>query len=990
MESTQTNPNNLYQTQPNPTPPMPSTHVAFILDNSGSMYHAEHFFGASRHVPIIASLPESLIALRKDLTQQQISSSFHVFSEEAISGSDLQKLLAAQTPRGTNIAAGFEAMIRSKSTEGSERVVVVFVSDGDDTTGAAGKQRCRRLSPLPMPSTLLTVAVGKNFPTSTVLNSLYGTFSTSGDASLPLVFPIDPYADASAEVMEWIRSQLLETILEIASGVPRKKVSVEDLTGMGNQDIFAQCKRWYNECTVQAFLPGRGFSEKVAIVQDCRSKLAAADELMRKGTATVKPLLTSNLRKQLSVYHLTGIREKLNTMLAQLNKGRLFEDLDDKQKKEFLEYGNVAGRLLPKAVKYHGANTDTTIDSLSRMLKSYERCDFDDSVVDSIHLCSLSEILLDAKANTDLFDGMRSMADILKAIAFIGRAVRLFPVPDCAQINPWLIRVKDLPCTLKYVNTHDLYCTGGGKLAVRDETINSLLLLGGDPACPGIHTHVQTFTATGNWLCYHNDARLAMVAAILVHVLQGEGLAEWKKDELALLRSVVALHTPENSKWWHSYCEQLATQPQLCLVTESPHLPASIRCQGLNKFILAVWCAIDCGRRFDYLQLRGLFQAFVVELLGRAKADLKECLAVHIAAQLPGSGALIEGPWTAVVDSLRATAGKPAGVRQCMRIFETEVQGLLKRADKGEPSVRIIPGCLDEVQYFGLTLQHATCIFANLASIAGIAEDDRSEYWPPLSEDEFIRALLIVHRHPGSHARNTTTENLSEVPMKQIKELAMASLAEDAERQLKLSLLAQGRQRIESYLQMRHIGLPCMLPAEYMQRYRDETARDIARDYLVDPITGLSAVACCYPACDRYLHIPSDLTEKQCRSSLKTHLRECCKFSIPGFHKCVMQHTDATASDILKRVIAGECLKQPFTSRHFGSDAHSDTNLSLLRQQQKTKYRHAVESLTAGDSIVLYHLIEQMQDAVAVKSWSYDSFRQTFDALYTRMRLCEA
>jgi hypothetical protein len=801
-----------------------------------------------------------------------------------------------------------------------------------------------------------------------------------------LVFPIDPYAEDSAEVMEWIKSQLLEAILEIASGIPRKRVSVDDLKGMCNQEIFAQCKRWYNECAVQAFLPGRALSEKVAVVQDCRSKLAAADELMRKGVATVKPLLTSNLRKQLSVYHLTGIREKLNTMLAQLNKGRLFDDLDDKQKKEYLEYGNVAGRMLPKAVKYHGANTDTTIDSLSRMLKGYERCDFDDSVVDSIHLCSISEILLDAKANTDLFDGMRSMADILKAIAFIGRAVRLHPVPDCAQINPWLIRVKDLPCTLKYVNTHDLYCTGGGKLTVRDETINSLLLLGGDPACPGVHTHVQTFTATGNWLCYHNDARLAMVAAILVHVLQGEGLAEWKKDELALLRSVVALHTPENSKWWHSYCEQLATQPRLCLVTESPHLPASIRCQGLNKFILAVWCAIDSGRRFHYLELRALFLAFIVELLGRARAELKDFLTVQLPTQLAGTKALIEGPWNAVLDKLMSTRGKPSSVQHCMRIFETEVCATMKLVNKGEPSVGVVSRGLDELQYFGLSLQHATCIFSNLASMAGIAEDWRAEYWPPPSEDELMRALLIVHEHPGSHARNLAdAHKLMDVPMSSIKRLAVSSLADAAERQLKLSLLAQGRQRVYSYLQMRHTGLPCTLPKEYMSLYHIESGRDIAKDFLVDPVTGLSAVACCFPACDQYLHIPGGLTEKQRRSALKAHLTECCKYSIPGFHKCVMQHADAKASDVLKRVIAGECLKQPFTSRHFGSEAQDDTNLPLLKQQQKAKYRNAVEALTAGDSIVLYHLIEQMQDTLAVKAWSYDAFRQTFDARYAQM-----
>jgi hypothetical protein len=142
------------------------------------------------------------------------------------------------------------------------------------------------------------------------------------------------------------------------------------------------------------------------------------------------------------------------------------------------------------------------------------------------------EILLDAKANTDLFEGMLSMADILKAIAFIGLSFQLAqPVPDCLQMNQWLVTVVKLQCTLKYVNMHYLFAsplveTGQRRIVLRDETIDSLLILFGDPDCPGVPTHVQTFATTRNWLCYHNDARLAMAAAILVHLLGGSAPLE--------------------------------------------------------------------------------------------------------------------------------------------------------------------------------------------------------------------------------------------------------------------------------------------------------------------------------------------------------------------------------------------------------------------------------------------------------------------------------
>ncbi len=74
--------------------------------------------------------------------------------------------------------------------------------------------------------------------------------------------------------MAWIKEQLLEIIVEVASGEPRRPVQPVDLAGRPNYEVFAQCKRWYNECTIQALLPGRSVADKIAAVQDCKAKLA--------------------------------------------------------------------------------------------------------------------------------------------------------------------------------------------------------------------------------------------------------------------------------------------------------------------------------------------------------------------------------------------------------------------------------------------------------------------------------------------------------------------------------------------------------------------------------------------------------------------------------------------------------------------------------------------------------------------------------------------
>ena len=113
--------------------------------------------------------------------------------------------------------------------------------------------------------------------------------------------------------------------------------------------------------------------------------------------------------------------------------------------------------------------------------------------------------------------------------------------------------------------------------------------------------------------------------------------------------------------------------------------------------------------------------------------------------------------------------------------------------------------------------------------------------------------------------------------------------------------------------------------------------------------TGLSAVACCHPACDAYLNTPSGLTEKQQRSALKAHLAECCKYTIPGFHKCVAQHAAGNTSEVLAKVVNGECLKPPVPSRSFGAAPYESARLALLQRKQQASYRRSLEAYTAGD-----------------------------------------
>jgi hypothetical protein len=832
-----------------------------------------------------------------------------------------------------------------------------------------------------MPSTLLTIAVGRSFPTTTVLNDLYGKFHTSEDKSLPLVLPIDPFAQDSAETLVWIKGQLLEFVEEIASGVARKQLTVADLEGMDNNDILDTCRRWYNECSVKTLLP-TPLPEKIWLVTDLKERFNVADVLMRRAVSergTDKPLLLSNLRKNLTVGHLTSLREKLNNILAQLNKGRLFEHLSDVEKSEFLAFGNKVGKFSVKAGKYRGADTERVLRRLKDKARSYTPTAFEQQLTEVFNLCSLAEIWGDIKDNEELVESLDSMPDVFKSIAFYGRGLQLLPRPECCQLNPWVVTVADLPKVVKIINTIDLYKNGQGELTMSGESHNNLLILGGSPEFLEVETHAQTFTVAG-WMYYHKDARLAMVAAVLVYLLKSStsALQQWQVDELGLLRSVLDLHTPSNSRWWHEYMEMFLVDPRKCLVTESIDLPPSIRCQGLNKFVLALWRSIDEGVGYDFLRLRHMMLALVIEFLGRCKADIRNYVKVEWQALKGTVENQLNVPWMAVQALAKA---QHTSKQHLMRVFEAGVVAELRKTCWTNASVHIHNADLQQLRHFHMSLAQIDAIFTNLARMCDIAN------WGPITDDELIRALLIVETCPTSLARSSPCAAHLTAPIEDVKKTAATVLAAESQGALKTSLCFSARERLRAYLQAQHTGLPRRIPDDFVKRYSQETGRDIAKDYQVSPTTGLSAVACCFPGCDLFLVIPHTKpgiatcnAEKKRRSLLKMHLADCCRITIPGLHKCVAGNVREAAVEVQRKVEVGQCLKPPFPSRSFGNDPQANQGGSLRQKQQ---LQRSIDSYTNGDSKALYHLIVQLQETLPCSGWGgYAAFKEAFDAKY--------
>lgn len=327
--------------------------VHFIVDDSGSMYFCKSF---------IESIRKELDDVADRLESPSLSFTSHLFSDKSITGRRLCPMPNLHS--GTNIALGFEAMIRSVRPSPCELCIIVFVSDGADSPG--NEVRRNALQGLSCPSTLLTVAVGEGFPTSLVVDELRVKYHTFGGDSIPLVIPLSNKHSTISEMQEeikWTASQLEEIIL--SRGVVQE-LSMDELSSTFDIDvIFRQCKRWYNAATIKCMSKAADYSleDKTDMVKETRDKFNQAEMLMKKISLSIAKPLPSNLKARRPLFLLTTLRERINKLLDQLNKGILLDKLTDVEKQEYLSFGNKTGRFLSTSIRYHSAKCDTHANS---------------------------------------------------------------------------------------------------------------------------------------------------------------------------------------------------------------------------------------------------------------------------------------------------------------------------------------------------------------------------------------------------------------------------------------------------------------------------------------------------------------------------------------------------------------------------------------------------------------------------------------------------
>ena len=926
----------------------------------------------------------------------------HAFSDSIVTGTRFGGMRIVS--RGTNIALGFEAMIASiDATPSYDHCIIVFISDGEDMRD--NEARRALLTPLRCKSTLLTVAVGSNFPTSLVVDELRVKYHTFGGDSIPLVFPLPNEHDTKNGMLSDIQWAIQQLEAIILSGGTVQEVSLQDLAqNVHDHDaIIRQCKNWYNACTIQCMSKALEMQEKVDLVLQTKENFNHAEEIMRKGLESLsKPSLPSNLRARRPLFHLTSMREHLNQLLHQFNNGRVFEKLSDIEKQDYLTFGNVTGHLFATAFKYKSADFNVSKASLLRHVNEYQTTDADEALMDQINLCSQAEYFVDAHQVLKEIEEAHTLAGILQLVPFIGRGVELHALPACGQINAWCGAIKTLPTTFKLISTHDLFNTYGGNITLRDDKANAIILCGGNPKSPGIFTHVQSFILAKNMLLYLGDARLAAASMLLVYLLGhcDGALEEWKVEELAHVRTICAFHTPENSSWWYSYLNCLKSSDfRKCLVTESVKLDKSLTCPGLGKFLLGTWWLAehdddDHHHSFTEQDLLDRYEATIVELIGRCNLKMEDFFVVKrppsrfFGTMHPAMHAL-----DMVEPSLRTSH---LSIKQLNRLLHqtlfAKIRATTMQARKDMTITFKADYLQKQVHHFHLTLQNVQYFFA------GLLERECGVKWSGPSEETLMRALLIATAHRTSYDRNHPTfftQSTHEELLRTVfqKMSGRWNVYEE--------IMSEARKAVLLHLETRHLGLPRPIPRKHVLRYQEETGLDIEATWQINQETRLSPVACCFPACDLYLVIPTGDDDRKKRAIIRDHFHSCCSNSIPGLHLSVVRHKHRPTQDIISIIKSGAELGEPFLPREvtkrlakgmhvvggiprsFASpEEYRKHCLEQELQARPAKIAAAIKDFTGGDGIVLFHTIDDLKISLEADSWSYSAFKRTFDLKY--------
>jgi hypothetical protein len=1003
-----------------------STDIYVLLDESGSM------------ADYTLQIRQCVTTLMEGNFDPKIKYTVITFSENIEHGSNMTRFKPPQH-RGTQILPAFKEM--HKLVLGRvfpERIIVVFVSDGMDTNLKAPQltEKLHQLGGLPVHSLLLTIGVGRDFPTGLVVDVLRPHYHM-GLASIQSVLPV-----SSPDDIQWAFGQLEGLILEQLNCKGTSLVPQLVDVSTGNKDLILYIQAKYNECIIKCTATGQTAQQNYTRLFETKNLIAAVSTIAKdrlakeraseadakaagKSEDNIKPLVSNLLRE--TVYStkacltstLSAIT-RLNKLLHEAERGKVMSELSDEAKKELLGGHYVEGKLIAVANKYRAANFGTTKNSLLRLLRMYTAKDQDKALDDTINLTSQAEYFEDARENLqDLIPLTHTLPGILKMLSFVCRTVTFKePLPmDALQMNEWLAEVEALPQVIQRMTTFDFIERHNWNYSSRGEKINGLMVLGGDQTSPGIFHHVQSLLLFRHPGLFCLSARLALAGSVLFYLLGShEALNHWMHKELQTVQDICREYTRQSLESWHTYVQSV-TNPdfRICLLTESPKLPPHCKCPGLTKFILALYAAAtgaaDTAKHvFSIEELRERHHATVVEFLARTRIAMLTCMDFNDQDKDEKAESFLQKAWTTNVirdgnPESTSTVGEEIlaaslTLQEAKLRFSTMVEMALtddSLLSKWTSDAKMTARLLKTAKHYQFSIQRINFAFKNLASICGHGD----EVSFALSKAGLLRALQTANRLQNGYERFSKPEPTMELTKDEIRSITMRFAKDQLRRAVLANVESMAEQFYLAHHKESHFGLARIIPAQHIQRFKDDFGLDIAKDWAVND-RGLSNNACCSPNCPHYLDllnhnlaIPSNVICPRLNQHLMTGTVDG---PLTAFHKAVSYFPDYSPERVEGIIESGACIVEPHPTKAdlegfkrleiSGASRMLSHKMETLKQEKKTKLiRHVMESckeIKEAGQDTLKEEIAALQLEISSPTWQYEDFKQVFIAKYKK------
>jgi hypothetical protein len=985
------------------------TDIYVLLDESGSM---QKFTALTR---------ECVDTIMKGNIIPEIKYTVITFSTYVQSGNDLAKFKKPEH-NSTRMFPAFKELyaLIQKNISSTKKIVVVFVSDGEDSEYNQNhlEAKLKSMGALPTHSLFFTIGVGNKFPTTLVVDVLRPLYHKGSDTT-PAVLPV-----INPEELHWTFGQLEYIILEEIYGSVSIPETIDETTS--NKDLILYTQAIYNKCVNQCAKSGRDakvnytimFESKTAINKVIEiAKARQNAERMKAPEQQFKPLLSVILDKKVNTPKacytaaLNAVT-RLNKMLDDVSRGQLLSDLPDEAKKELLGRQYVEGKLTSTASKYRSADPSVTINSLKRLMENYKPNDQDARLEDSINLTTQAEYFEDASTHIlDLLSQTHTIQGILKYLSFVCRTITLkTPVPkEALQMNEWLAEVCALPQLIPTMSTYDYYERQDESFTSRGETVNCLMVLGGDRNSPGIFHHVQSLLLLNHPGLFVITARLEMAGSVLFFLLGShDTIHGWMHTEFKHVDNICRTYTRKSLENWHLYVESV-TNPdfRICLVTESPKLPPQCKCPNLTKFVLALYVAATGGLdtkpyAFTLEELRERHFAVIVELLARARTQLIDC--IDFDAQ-GSANDFIHDAWWSTMDGTTAGDGimeMSLTLREAQLRFGTMVEwGLTSKSltDGVLSSAKLTTQPIHAATYYQSSIERLDNVFHNLATICGHGNDVRFK----LSDTELLCALKMANQFTSGYERFLNPEPLAplacEDTQAQASEMAMSLF----KRAVLGAVDTVSKNYYITHHKERHRGLANIIPAQHMERFKTEFGLDIARDWAVDPTTGLSKNACCSPKCSHYLELlnynPQEVSTGICPRLAEHLMHGTNNQPMPAFHKTVFHSLKDAPGIVMDKIEAGVCLADPrptAADKQWMEELKRDENggdaMGFLQRcmetrvtEKKSKLIQAIRAhCEKAEEGTLEQEIITLQAEFTAPTWPYEDFREIFLSKYKK------